>query len=50
LFLPWCHEKIIISIVAKMVDGTQVANAWVGMDTISCNENKIKLYLQYLCS
>jgi hypothetical protein len=30
-------QRIIASIVTKMVDLTQVANAWVGMDRIPCN-------------
>jgi len=33
-------QKIIASIITKMVDLTQVTNAWVGMDRIPCNGSK----------
>jgi hypothetical protein len=33
-------QKIIACIVTKMVDLTQVANAWVGMDRIPCNGSR----------
>jgi len=33
-------QKIIASIVTKMVDLTQVRNAWVKMDRIPCNGSR----------
>jgi hypothetical protein len=33
-------KKIFASILTKMVDLTQVTNAWVGMDKIPCNGSK----------